>query len=516
MNDPNGLFRDTNGTYHIYYQYDATGIVAGNQHWGHATSKDLYHWENQQIALFPPKEMQYVFSGSAVIDTNNTSGFFPGQDNGVVAIYTLAAYDANGDAGPQTQNIAWSLDGGYTFEPYSGNPVINSTSSQFRDPKVIRYGDNWVMVISHAQDFVVEILTSPDLKNWTHGSNFSHHGLLGTQYECPNLTPIPARDSNGALVDHMWLMGISLQPGAPLGGSITQYFPGYFNGTHFTPVDGATRLTDFAKDNYAGQFFYGIGEDEDALSIAWASNWQYAQRVPTASEGWRSTMSLPRRNYITNATRVGWIMVNEPADLTPVLGAALNQSTWEGNGSAIVDYSSVSSNALYFEANVTGINATAFGPYPTFNMTFLSPVSGENLRTGFFFNGDTPFFLDRSGVNGFSNDVFWTDKFSTSDVYNGSSWSVSGVIDRSILEVFVDGGKYTGTMLFYPDQPLTMLRIGSSDLSAGTNVSIAVYALDSGWAEYEDEYGTVRGNVTELGASANATGKRHLVYEASF
>lgn len=87
MNDPNGMFRDANGTWHLYYQYNPTKNVAGNQHWGHATSDDLYHWVNQPIALFPPKKNQYVFSGSAVVDTNNTSGFFPNQNNGVVAVY---------------------------------------------------------------------------------------------------------------------------------------------------------------------------------------------------------------------------------------------------------------------------------------------------------------------------------------------------------------------------------------------------------------------------------------------
>jgi beta-fructofuranosidase len=90
MNDPNGMFRDSNGTWHLYYQYNPTDYVAGNQHWGHATSEDLYHWENQPIALFPPEEHVFVWSGSAVVDPDNTSGFFPDQDDGVVAIYVRA------------------------------------------------------------------------------------------------------------------------------------------------------------------------------------------------------------------------------------------------------------------------------------------------------------------------------------------------------------------------------------------------------------------------------------------
>lgn len=189
MNDPNGCFVDSNGTWHLYYQCkllkvllvillkssdNPTATVAGNQHWGHATSQDLYHWENQKIAIFATEDSQ-IFSGSAVIDVNNTSGFFPDQTNGVIAIYTLNT------AKEQTQELAYSIDGGYTFEKYSGNPVLSVNSTQFRDPKVIRYGDSWVMVVSYASDFVIGIFTSPDLKDWTHASNFSHHGLLGIQ-----------------------------------------------------------------------------------------------------------------------------------------------------------------------------------------------------------------------------------------------------------------------------------------------------------------------------------------------
>ncbi|OJT04982.1 Invertase [Trametes pubescens] len=119
MNDPNGMFLDGNGTYHLYYQYNPTATVAGNQHWGHATSRDLYHWINQPIAIFPPTSDSGVFSGSAVVDVNNTSGFFPDQDNGVVAIYTLNTPTA------QVQEISYSFDGGFTFTAFAGNPVID-------------------------------------------------------------------------------------------------------------------------------------------------------------------------------------------------------------------------------------------------------------------------------------------------------------------------------------------------------------------------------------------------------
>ena len=129
--------------------------MAGDQHWGHATSRDLYHWENQKIALWPFNKTTYVYSGSAVIDTDNTSGFFPNQDNGVVALYTIAAA-----GGFQTQNLAYSRDGGYTFETYAKNPIINIDSTQFRDPQVTRYGSHWVMATARSSEFKIEFWVS--------------------------------------------------------------------------------------------------------------------------------------------------------------------------------------------------------------------------------------------------------------------------------------------------------------------------------------------------------------------
>ncbi|KAK8857298.1 glycosyl hydrolase [Apiospora arundinis] len=518
MNDPNGMFY-LNGVFHLYYQYNPTGLGAGNQHWGHATSKDGYTWENQPIALFPPEERQYVFSGSVVVDVNNTSGFFPNQNNGVVAIFTLARYNEDGSGGPQTQAIAYSHDEGYTFQYYDQNPVINSTSSHFRDPKVIRHGDSWAMVVAYAQEFAVGIFTSPDLKKWTWASNFTNHGLLGAQYECPNIVKMPVRDrDSGAVVDEKYVITLSAQPGAPLGGSVTQYFIGDFNGTHFTTVDAATRLTDFAKDNYAAQFFYGV--EGNPISLGWASNWQYAQQVPTGNnEGWRSAMTLPRISYLTKAPRIGWTMVDEIYDTKPILGESLGAKPDMGNGSLTVDYADVASNALYIEANVTGINVAKATSFSTLNLTFTSPASGESLRSGFYFGGDNPFFVDRGQLRGFDN-IFFTDKFSVADVYYDSAadktatWRVQAVIDRSMYEVFLDGGRHAATVLLYPTQPLTMVNVAARDLPAGAKVSVGVWALKSTWAGQANEQGTVMGNVTTTTKAASS--KRHMIYEGGF
>ncbi|KAH8901060.1 hypothetical protein GQ53DRAFT_740219 [Thozetella sp. PMI_491] len=499
MNDPNGMFVDAEGIWHLYYQYDPTDVVAGNQHWGHATSQDLYHWINQPIALFPPEERVYVFSGSAVIDVNNTSGFFPSQNNGVVAIFTLARYNEDGSAGPETQGIAYSLDAGYSFQYYDGNPIIDSTSSQFRDPKVLWYGDHWVMAIAYAAEFTIGFYTSPDLKTWTHASNFSHPGPAGAQYECPNLVQMPIRDSaDSDVTGQAWVLAISINPEAPLGGSATEYYTGTFNGTHFTSFEDVAPWTDFAKDNYAAQYFYGLGPGADAVNIGWASNWQYTSSVPTGDlEGWRSAMTLPRRNFLTNAADGTWVMVNQIYGLDTVLDRRLSAASWSGDDVISVDYSTVESNAVFVDVNVTGLNSLTLSASSALNISFASPATGETLTSSFNFGGDHTFYVDRGGISGFSSPDF-TASFNVTDIWNPDSgaWRLQVVVDRTLYEAFLDNGLHAGTVSFFPTKPLTTVVLSSRDMPPETSISIAVWALKSAWKPFEDAGGIVVGNVT--------------------
>lgn len=491
-------------------------LVAGNQHWGHATSPDLYTWTNQPIAIFPPNGTSYAFTGSIVLDPNNTSGFFPAQDNGVVAVLTIAS---DGPPALQAQSLAFSHDNGFTFSYYAANPVLYADSAQFRDPKVIWHVDHWVMAVSYAQDFTVGIYTSPNLRDWAHASNFSHHGLLGLQYECPNLVPIPADPAlspSDAGAAPGYAMLVSLNPGAPLGGSVSELFLGDFDGYTFTPLDGSTRLTDFAKDNYATQFFFGLPGSSaaaNAISLGWASNWQYTNLAPTASECWRSAMSLPRQNVVRRIPRTGWTVAAVPYDMTPVLDEQLVNETWAGNGSLALDFANVDSNALYLRTNVTGlpVNGTT-GAAATWNFTLLSPVSGEVLRGGMQFAGDATFWLDRGACRGFAN-VFFTDKFSAAmELYPDGTWTIEFVIDRSMMEIFIDRGDYVATSLFFTEAPLTVLSVAADGLaSANTTIMTEVWALRSTWAPQENSNSTVMGNVTTPGMTM-----RHATYNADF
>lgn len=456
----------------------------------------MYSWVNQPIALYAINESSYIFTGSAVIDTNNTSGFFPNQDNGVVAIYTIATYEP---VLLQTQGLAYSYDGGYSFIQYSGNPVLDVGSAQYRDPKVIRYDDYWVMVLAYSQDFVIGFYTSPDLKSWTFASNFTSYGLLGLQYECPNLVEVPVDDTS----DTAWLLLISINPGAPQGGSVEEYFLGTFNGTHFDPYDDATRFTTFAKDSYAGQFFYGTPQGEPAVSMSWASNWGYAQTAPTGdSEGWRSAMGLPRLVTARPAPRSqGLFATSRPYDLSPVLGEQLAAESVV-NSSLAVDFSRAgnSSYAVYMNLSASNLPplANISNSLATLNLTFLSPISGEYLRAGFYLAGDNYFFIDRGGARGFDN-VFFSDKSATNSLVNDEgTWSMEALLDRSMFETFLDGGLLTSTSVFYPLEPLTLLSVKTGGLPEGTDVRVEVYAVESTWTQYEDENGTVRGNTTRL------------------
>lgn len=349
------------------------------------------------------------------------------------------------------------------------------------------------MAVSYAQDFTIGIFTSPNLWNWTHVSNFSSHGLYGNQWECPNLLQMPMVDSSTPL----YLLFVSINPGAPQGGSISQYFPGTFNGTHFAPVDDVARTADFGKDNYASQFFYGISPNKPQISIAWASNWQYTNYVPTGPlEGWQSSMSLPRQNYLMNISRLGYDLISAPYNLNAVMSArpvAENPSLGNGTFSAI--FGSVEgSSPVMLQINVTNLSTAFFSGVASLNFTFSSSQSGESLSGGQFFAADMPFFLDRSAIHGFQN-PFYTGKFSTASI-TGDSWNLQAILDRSVFELFLLGGQQSATLSLFPEKPLDTIRVAATGMNPGASVSVAVWSLESTWKAKENAQGVVLDNVT--------------------
>ena len=270
MNDPNGMFYK-DGVYHLYYQYNPYGSMWENMTWGHSTSKDLIHWEAQPLAI-EPDALGAIFSGSCVVDK---------QNNQVVAFYTSA-----GKA--QVQSMAISKDNGMTFEKYSGNPVLVSTEEDFRDPKAFWNPDiqAWNLILAVGQE--MRIYSSTDLKEWKYESAFGQeYGCHDGVWECPDLMKLPVRGTD----KQKWMLICNINPGGPFGGSATQYFVGEFDGHKFTCEHKDTRWMDYGKDHYATVTFDNA-PDGRKIALAWMSNWQYANQVPTKQ--FRSANSVPR------------------------------------------------------------------------------------------------------------------------------------------------------------------------------------------------------------------------------
>ena len=278
MNDPNGMFYK-DGTWHLYFQYNPYGSLWENLSWGHSTSTDLIHWTSQPTAV-TPDGLGMIFSGSAVVDKNNTAGH--GKD-AVVAFYTSAGTG-------QTQSMAYSNDGGATFTKYEGNPVLTSPARDFRDPKVFWNDEagHWNMVLAVGQE--MQIFSSADLKEWKYESAFGHgYGNHGGVWECPDLMKMKVAGTG----EEKWLLICNINPGGPFGGSATQYFVGRFDGRTFTCESRpeVTKWMDYGKDHYATVTFSNA-PDGRHVALAWMSNWQYANQVPTLQ--YRSANSIAR------------------------------------------------------------------------------------------------------------------------------------------------------------------------------------------------------------------------------
>ena len=286
VNDPNGMVYH-NGIYHLFYQHHPFSSVWGPMHWGHATSKDLIHWNREPIKIYPDS-LGTIFSGSAVVDKSNTSGL---GKNGVVLLVAIFTQHKEEDkkAGKnyfQNQSIAYSLDNGKTWKKYAGNPVLKSPGiPDFRDPKVMWHEPTKKWIMSLAVVDRIYFYSSPDLKNWNKESEFGDSaGAHGGVWECPDLFSL---EYNGKEV---WVLIVNLNPGGPNKGSGTQYFLGDFNGKKFLPYSLETKWLDYGPDNYAGITWSNTGKRK--IFLGWMSNWTYAELVPT--ETWRSAMTIPR------------------------------------------------------------------------------------------------------------------------------------------------------------------------------------------------------------------------------
>lgn len=464
LNDPNGLiFSQHTNTYHLYYQYNPTGVIAGNQHWGHATSPDLYHWVDQPIGIYPTSDDVKAFSGSLVNDVNNTSGLFP-QDisEKFVAIYTQASPDK------QVQAIAYSLDGGMSFTYYENNPILDLNTNSFRDPQVQWYEpeSKWLMTVAASRNHKVEFYESKDLKFWNKLSELAI-GFLGVDYECPNLVPVRNEDTNGTT----WVLFISINPGMPLGGSGTQYIIGDFNGTSFTPLDnsGVTDFVDMAKDNYALQVFNRdhpklTDEDIDNMTyVGWFGNWQYCQTVPTGS--WRGAMTAPRKISVKRNWMNEMALVQKPRDLHLIRTNLTSKHSIEflgHNDTQVIVKPKLFPLQNSTKATEIVIEGAFSKPLEnarpgSYRLKLEIQNSNESLQVGVdVMSGQL--WVDRSRLR-FFDDPFFTGKFSKASLSPTKHIKWQILLDGSLMELYADDGFTVASLIFFPQHPLTDIKV---------------------------------------------------------
>jgi fructan beta-fructosidase len=464
MNDPNGLVY-FNGTYHLYFQYNATGITAGNQNWGHATSTDLIHWKNASpfIAIASdPANNDFIYSGSAVVDFNNTSGFFNGiSGGGLVAIYTLAIYPVK-----QEQDIAYSVDGGFTYTKYAGNPVLDLNAANFRDPYVFWYPltQRWIMAVSLANDHQILFYSSTNLKKWNYMSSFGPAGTLGVAYEVPNLIQVPIEGTN----QKKWVLLVGINPGAPLGGSATQYFIGDFDGRRFKADDAVNRWMEFGKDAYAMETYNDL-PTQDVIAITWVGNWQYAQQVPTSP--WRGAQSVARHLTLRQTTSDGLILVQQPISLVGLHDRQLFQGSRQISDGSPLNISLQQNTSFEFE---TTVSADA---QQQLNIDVRN-ANGEKLTIGYDW-GAQQMYVNRGDTGGFVN-PFFTNDVSTFIAPTSGQIKLHALLDRSVLELYVNDGERVSTTVYFMEKPATELRLSAVNGTV-TVQNLSAFSMKSIW-----------------------------------
>jgi fructan beta-fructosidase len=451
MNDPGGLvFYD--GDYHLFYQYIPDRMDHdGALHWGHAKSSDLVHWIHLSPALYPDHNGD-IWSGSIVIDWNNTSKLQTGKEKAMIAIFTQE------NKGRQEQGLAYSTDRGYTWTMYPENPVLpNPGYKDFRDPKVFWHEESnlWIMII--AAGCKVIIYQSQDLKDWILASEFGEReGLHTGIWECPDLFELAIDDD---MHNKKWVMLVSMTEVFTNRGSGTQYFIGDFDGKKFNnlyPNDTIYPL-DYGKDNYAGVTFSDIPpKDGRRILISWMSNWQYARKVPTSP--WRGAMTVPRELTLANAYSDEIRLVSLPVKEMNILRD--KKITVEN---CLISYpvnfpliNRISSGAFEIQIEFEVRTASEFG-------LLIRNENGDSITVGCNL-AEGRIFIDRgdSGYVNFDNN-FAGKKHSAPLLLYRTNVKLNILLDLSSIEVFADNGRAVLTDLVFPKSNYDELQIYSLD-----------------------------------------------------
>lgn len=433
MNDPNGMFYK-DGVYHLYFQYNPYGSVWGNMHWGHSTSTDLMHWKFEGCAIVPDA-WGAIFSGSCVVDHENTAGF--GKE-AVVAFYTSAKSTPWGDI--QMQSMAYSLDNGKTFTKYEGNPILTSSEKDFRDPKVFWYapGKHWVMILAVGQH--MEIYSSVNLKEWKKESEFgAMQGAHGGVWECPDLVEIPVEGTR----EKKWVLICNLNPGGPFGGSAAQYFVGSFDGKKFVNESPTqTKWMDWGKDNYA-TVTWNNAPDRRCIALGWMSNWQYANNVPTRQ--YRSANTLARDLTLYREGQELYLKSTPSVEVKKARGKKVSIPSFKvSEKHEIVNLFEEKQGAYEVEIVIQNAGASKIA-------FCLLNDKGEKVSMYYDLNRKQ-FVMDRSesGTVDFSKDF---PAVTVAPVNVDKELTLRLFVDWSSIEAFGEDGKFVMTNLVFPSQP---------------------------------------------------------------
>ncbi|MBG9374956.1 glycoside hydrolase family 32 protein [Panacibacter sp. DH6] len=438
INDPNGLVF-ANGKYHLFAQYNPFGDKWGHMSWAHATSDDLFNWQQQPLAIPEIKNADgtttMIFSGSAVVDSFNTSGFGKDGIAPLVAVYT-SHIDSAGKGLRQHQSIAYSTDQGKTWQQYENNPVLDIHLSDFRDPKVFWYAPEkkWVMAAVKPLEYKVQFYTSKNLKQWTLLSEFGNIGNTDKIWECPDLFPLTIEGTN----DKKWIL--SLSGGHPQKSFLAvQYFIGNFDGKTFTADKLSYPLyIDYGKDFYAGITFNNIpSNDGRSIMIGWANCWSYANDIPT--RGFRGAYTVPRVLTLKNTTD-GLRLFQQPvSEIT-----TYEKEIFSEPGITL-------ENTARNLAHVQGTSLDVSFDLETSGTAGISVLKSGNEETVISFDAaNNTLSLDRtrSGDTSFSNQFAGIEKINIPAGKNKISLRI--LVDKSIVEVFADGGLFAITDIVFP------------------------------------------------------------------
>lgn len=480
MNDPNGMvYKD--GEYHLYFQYNPYGSKWGNMHWGHSVSTDLIHWNHLKPAI-ARDTLGHIFSGSTVVDKNNTAGY---GDNALIALYTSAS-DEHG----QIQCMAYSTDDGRTYTKYEKNPVLLPFDGlkDFRDPKVFWYEPDkkWVMIVS--ADKEMRFYASQNLKDWEYMSAFGKgYGAQPNQFECPDFIQLPVDGDKNKM---KWVMLVNINPGCMFGGSATEYFVGDFDGKEFTcdTKPETVKWLDYGKDHYAAVCISNTGER--IISIPWMSNWQYANVTPIRQ--YRGANGLPRE--LSLYTKDGQIYV--AADVVKEV-EALRKDTRSFDPITVKDEYKIdevvpqTDGAYELEMDITP-NISGVAGFDLMNAKgevakiYLDMKSGklvmDRTASGLVAFGEksephakeTDDHRKTMSVN-YQND-FALGTWAPLSLCEGKTYHLNVFVDKCSVEIFVDGGRIAMTNLVFPTEPYNMLRFYTESGEAQVS-NLKIYKL---------------------------------------